>query len=92
MIDQSELPTLADLHSVLETLISEGHGDLKLQVVAVPITTVQSLAADTMARYEQTDGVPQSAEQAAMIEFALPGKKLGIAFAAPSAMMAAKAG
>jgi hypothetical protein len=75
MIEFHELPSIDDLHKTLGDLIEAGFGGLKVQVVAVPKVTITVLASKAA---ESTDH-PASSEDAVMVEYALPGRKLGIA-------------
>lgn len=58
---ESQFPTIADLQSVLADLVAKGYGDLPVQVLVVPDSSLQSIA--------RADGAPLGDKPALMIEF-----------------------
>ena len=61
MATENKFPTIADLHAVLAELIREGLGELPVQVLVAPDSTMQALSRHAGQR---ADGKP-----AIMVEF-----------------------
>ena len=45
-MSEDEFPTIADLHARLGELIAKGFGDLPVQILIVPDSTLQAIARD----------------------------------------------
>lgn len=73
MAEENEFPTIRNLRDRLSTLIEMGLGDLAVQIVVVPDSTIQSLAKHC---FEQAP----YAKPAIMIEFEVDARAFGISF------------
>jgi hypothetical protein len=67
---ESDFPTIKDLRDCLNTLVDQGLGELPVQIVVMPDTTIQALA-----KAQMWDGKPTT-----MIEYSRDGKELGVMF------------
>jgi len=67
---ESDFPTIMDLRDCLSKLVDQGLGELPIQIVVMPDTTIQALA-----KAQSWDGKP-----ATMLQYSRDGKELGVMF------------
>jgi hypothetical protein len=67
---ESDFPTIMDLRDCLSKLVDQGLGELPIQIVVMPDTTIQALA-----KAQLWDGKP-----ATMLQYSRDGKELGVMF------------
>lgn len=67
---ENEFPTIKDLRDQLDDLVAKGFGELPVQIVVAPDSTIQALA-----KAQNWNGKP-----ATMIEYTRDGKELGVSF------------
>lgn len=67
---ESKFPTIKDVHSVMAELIDEGLGDLPVQVLVAPDTTIQALARHA--------GATDDSKPALMLEFDGKDGRIGV--------------
>lgn len=70
MAKENEFPTIRDLRDRLTELVDRGLGDLPVQIVVAPDSTIQALA-----RAEDVNAVP-----AIMLEYPRDGHAIGVPF------------
>lgn len=68
---ENEFPTIRDLRDCLSALVERGLGDLPVQIVVAPDSTIQALA--------RADNCTAGGE-AVMIEYPREGRELGVPF------------
>jgi hypothetical protein len=78
---ESEFPTISDLHDRLTELISYGLGDLPVQVLIVPDSTMQAVAKVTAPPGYDVGGKP-----ALLIEFDAVGGRLPVSLVSTDRM------
>lgn len=71
MAYEHEFPTIRNLRDQLSALIDRGLGDLPIQIVVAPDSSIQAIA--------KVEG-PVGQKPAIMIEFPVEGRALGILF------------
>lgn len=67
---ENEFPTIKDLRDCLNVLVDQGLGELPIQIVVMPDSTIQALA-----KTQKFDGKP-----ATMLEYSRDGRDLGVMF------------
>jgi len=69
MATENNFPTISDLRDLADTMIDRGFGELPIQIVVVPDSTLQSIAG------HQADGKP-----AIMLDFTNKGGRMALSF------------